>query len=66
MLQIAMQLERLTRGRMNVFATQATMTWYAQTAPRGMRNIAKKRAPVEYVPVATALPTAEIRVNTMM
>lgn len=38
----------------------------AETAPIGMRNIAKKRAPRLVVPVAMALPTAAMSIRQMM
>lgn len=60
MLQVAIATVRLTRGRGKEFATHATMIVYAENAPIGIRNIAKKRAPVTVDPVAIALPTAEM------
>lgn len=38
----------------------------ALTAPIGIRNIAKNRAPVDVAPVAMALPTADTHMRHMM
>lgn len=82
MLQIAMAADLLTRGRGKLFATHATIIWYAETAPilgnisecdnikgkgiHGIKNIAKKRGPVLVVPVAIAFPTAETIIRQMI
>lgn len=42
------------------------MDLQAETAPIGMRNIAKKRAPTLVVPVAIAFPTAAISIRQTM
>ncbi len=42
------------------------MVLQAETAPMGIRNMAKKRAPRFMVPVAIALPTAAMSIRTMM
>jgi len=65
-LQMAMAAERLTMGRMNEFATQATMIWNAETAPIGMRNMPKNLGPTLVVPPTMALPTAETVSRQMM
>lgn len=57
---------RLTSGRGNELATQATMIWYADTAPMGMRNIAKKRAGTLSVAVAMMLPTTDMSIRQAM
>lgn len=38
----------------------------ADTAPMGMRNMAKKRAPNDVAPVAMALPTAARSISPMI
>lgn len=38
----------------------------AETAPMGMRNMAKKRAPMFVVPVAIAFPTAATSIRQTM
>lgn len=42
------------------------MDLQAETAPIGMRNMAKKRAPMLVVPVAIAFPTAAISIRQTM
>lgn len=42
------------------------MDLQAETAPIGMRNIAKKRAPMFVVPVAMAFPTAATSIKQIM
>lgn len=56
MLAIATQAERFTIGRGKELATHGTMIVYAETAPIGIKNMAKKRAPRFVVLVAMALP----------
>lgn len=98
MFAMAIETERLTRGRGKEFAIQETMIWsvhlfvsihhisgmseggptlsdngldylgdlHADTAPIGMRNMAKKRAPTFVVAVAMALPTTATSIRHTM
>lgn len=65
-LQMAIAAERLTVGRINELLIQATMIWKAGTAPRGMRNMAKKRTAVLREAVTRTLPTQETISRRMM
>ena len=44
----------------------ASVDLHAETAPIGIRNIAKKRAPMFVVPVAIAFPTAATSIRQTM
>lgn len=66
MLQMAMAADLLTIGLGNEFATQVTMIWYAETAPIGIRNMAKKRTPVFVVDMTIILPIQDTHMRHMM
>lgn len=66
MFAIATQADLLTSGRGNEFATHGTMIVYAETAPIGIRNMAKNRAPRFVVAVAMALPIVAISMSAKM
>ena len=59
-LQIAIAADRFTMGRRKLFATQVIIIWYADTAPSGIRNMAKYLAPVLRVETTMMFPTHEI------
>jgi hypothetical protein len=63
MFAIATQALLLTSGLGKELAIQGTITTKALTAPMGMRNIAKKRAPMDVVAVAIALPIAAMSIK---
>lgn len=65
-LQIAIAADRLTSGRGKLFATHATIIWYAETDPRGIKNIAKNLAPVFKVEMTMMLPINEMESRQMM
>lgn len=58
MFAIAILALRLTSGRGKEFAIHGTTMVKAETAPHGMRNMAKYRAPNVVDPVTMALPIA--------
>ena len=66
MLQIAILAERLTRGRGKELAIQERMIWNEETAPMGIKNMAKKRGPVDVVAVAMTLPRQASSIRQMM
>lgn len=66
MLAIAMLALRFTIGLGNELAIQGTMIVKADTAPMGIRNIAKYRAPSTDVAVVMALPTAAVSIKKKM
>lgn len=65
-LHMAIAADLFTVGRGKEFATQDTMIWYAETAPMGIRNMAKKRAPSAVVPVAMAFPIVATSIKLKM